>query len=56
MANEEAGAPYIRGARDRIERFIDVLGEWTSWLAIVIVVLMATAVVLRYLFSAGTVW
>lgn len=56
MAREEAGAPTARGVQFRIERFVDVLGEWTSWLAIVIVLLMATAVVLRYLFSAGTVW
>ena len=56
MAREEAGASTARGVQFRIERFIDVLGEWTSWLAIVIVVLMATAVVLRYLFSAGAVW
>lgn len=56
MAHEGAGAPTDRGVRVRIEHFVDVLGQWTSWLAIVIVGLMATAVVLRYLFSAGTVW
>lgn len=42
--------------RARIDRFTEVVGEWTSWLALVIVVLMATNVLLRYLFSAGTVW
>jgi TRAP-type mannitol/chloroaromatic compound transport system permease small subunit len=39
-----------------IERFIDLVGRATSWLALAIVVLMATNVVLRYLFSYGTVW
>lgn len=39
-----------------IERLIDWVGRATSWLALVIVVLMATNVVLRYLFSYGSVW
>ena len=42
--------------RSRIERFIDLTGRATSWLALVIVVLMAANVLLRYLFSYGTVW
>ena len=40
----------------RIERFIDWVGRAASWLALAIVVLMATNVVLRYLFSYGSVW
>ena len=39
-----------------IERFVDWVGRATSWLALAIVVLMATNVVLRYLFSYGSVW
>jgi TRAP-type mannitol/chloroaromatic compound transport system permease small subunit len=39
-----------------IERLVDLIGRATSWLAVVIVVLMATNVVLRYLFSFGSVW
>ena len=39
-----------------IERFTDLTGRATSWLALVIVVLMAINVLLRYLFSYGTVW
>jgi TRAP-type mannitol/chloroaromatic compound transport system permease small subunit len=42
--------------RAGIERFVDVVGEWTSWLALVIVALMATNVLLRYLFRTGSVW
>lgn len=42
--------------RVRIERLVDLVGEWTSWIALVIVGLMATNVLLRYLFSAGSVW
>jgi TRAP-type mannitol/chloroaromatic compound transport system permease small subunit len=32
------------------------LGQATSWIALAIVLLMASNVVLRYLFSAGSVW
>jgi TRAP-type mannitol/chloroaromatic compound transport system permease small subunit len=45
-----------RGARVRIDRLIDVVGACTSWVALVIVLLMATNVLLRYSFSVGTVW
>jgi TRAP-type mannitol/chloroaromatic compound transport system permease small subunit len=45
-----------RGPRARIERFVDWVGRCTSWLALVIVVLMSVNVVLRYLFSVGSVW
>ncbi len=45
-----------RGVRAGIERFIDLTGRATSWLALVIIVLMATNVLLRYLFSYGSVW
>lgn len=51
-----AGGVRAGGVRARIERFVDVIGAWTSWIALVIVALMATNVLLRYLFSAGTVW
>lgn len=44
------------GLRARIDRFTEVVGQCTSWLALVIIVLMATNVLLRYLFSAGSVW
>jgi len=40
----------------RIERLVDIVGRATSWLALVIVVLMAVNVVLRYAFSYGSVW
>jgi TRAP-type mannitol/chloroaromatic compound transport system permease small subunit len=39
-----------------VERLVDWVGRATSWLALAIVVLMATNVVLRYLFSYGSVW
>jgi TRAP-type mannitol/chloroaromatic compound transport system permease small subunit len=39
-----------------IERVVDLVGRAASWLALVIVVLMAVNVVLRYLFSIGSVW
>jgi TRAP-type mannitol/chloroaromatic compound transport system permease small subunit len=52
----QPGARAARGARARIDRFIDVTGACTSWVALVIVLLMATNVLLRYAFSVGTVW
>ena len=42
--------------RSRIERFTDLTGRAASWLVLVIVVLMAGNVLLRYMFSYGTVW
>ncbi len=39
-----------------IERFIALVGRAAAWLALAIVLLMATNVVLRYLFSYGSVW
>ncbi|MGQ0750784.1 MAG: TRAP transporter small permease subunit [Betaproteobacteria bacterium] len=53
---EEGQQEPQRGLRGGIERLVDVIGEWTSWVALVIVVVMATNVILRYLFSVGTVW
>ena len=50
------GARAAGGARASIERFIDLTGRATSWLALAIVVLMAVNVILRYLFSQGSVW
>ena len=52
----QPGARAARGARARIDRFIDVVGACTSWVALVIVLLMATNVLLRYSFSVGSVW
>ena len=40
----------------RIDRLVELIGVATSWLAPVIVVLMATNVLMRYLFHYGTVW
>lgn len=45
-----------RGLQARIERFVDRVGRAVSWLALVIVALMSVNVVLRYLFSIGSVW
>jgi TRAP-type mannitol/chloroaromatic compound transport system permease small subunit len=42
--------------RAGLERFIDVVGRWTSWIALAIVVLMAMNVLLRYFFRTGSVW
>lgn len=50
------GARAANGVRAGIERLVEVVGEWTSWLALVIVALMATNVLLRYLFHTGSVW
>jgi TRAP-type mannitol/chloroaromatic compound transport system permease small subunit len=54
--SQQTGARAASGVRARIERVVDVVGECTSWLALVIIALMATNVLLRYLFSTGSVW
>ena len=57
MAPDSGGAgARPRGLRTRIDRLTELVGEWTAWISLVIVVLMATNVILRYLFSAGSVW
>jgi TRAP-type mannitol/chloroaromatic compound transport system permease small subunit len=42
--------------KEGIERAVDLIGRAASWLALVIVVVMSVNVVLRYLFSYGSVW
>ena len=56
MADPQPPAVRARGLRGRIDRLTEFVGECTSWLSLVIVVLMATNVILRYLFSTGSVW
>ena len=53
---QQTCAPAARVVRAGIERLIDLTGRATSWLALAIVVLMAVNVLLRYLFSEGSVW
>jgi TRAP-type mannitol/chloroaromatic compound transport system permease small subunit len=53
---QKTGAPAARLVRAGIERLVEGVGEWISWLALVIVALMATNVLLRYLFRTGSVW
>ncbi|MDX5446406.1 MAG: TRAP transporter small permease subunit [Zoogloeaceae bacterium] len=43
-------------AADAIESFIDWTGRLTSWLILVLVVLIAVEVLLRYTISFGAVW
>jgi len=56
MTNERAGVSAASRARARIERFIEIVGACTSWVALAIVALMATNVLLRYLLRTGSVW
>jgi TRAP-type mannitol/chloroaromatic compound transport system permease small subunit len=44
------------GARAGIERVVDIVGAATAWISLAIVGLMASNVLLRYLFSEGSVW
>ncbi len=53
---QHTGAPAADGVRALIERFVDIIGAATAWISLVIVGLMATNVLLRYLFHTGTVW
>jgi TRAP-type mannitol/chloroaromatic compound transport system permease small subunit len=40
----------------RIDTFTDVVGRITAWSTFALVLVMATNVLLRYLFSTGSVW
>ena len=51
---QEQGAPARLAAR--IEALIDVVGRATLYLALAMIVLVATNVLLRYAFSFGSVW
>ena len=54
LQHPRAGA--AGAARAGIERVVDAVGAATAWISLVIVGLMAANVLLRYLFSTGTVW
>ena len=41
---------------DGIDRFIDLVGRATSWLALVLALVMGSNVLLRYGFSIGSIW
>lgn len=49
-----AGGKAVRIA-DKIEWFIDGIGRGTSWICLLVVLVVATNVVLRYLFKLGPV-
>jgi TRAP-type mannitol/chloroaromatic compound transport system permease small subunit len=49
-------ASFTDGAIARIESFIDRVGNFTAYIALAVIFLVATNVVLRYLFSFGSVW
>lgn len=46
----------LERAADAIESFIDRIGRFTSWLVLVLVMLIAIEVLLRYTISFGAVW
>ena len=45
-----------RGLADGIDRFTDLVGRATSWLALGIALVMGANVLLRYGFSIGSIW
>ncbi len=47
--------PFIKTA-DAIDRFIDWTGLFTAWLCLVLVLMIAAEVILRYTMSVGAVW
>lgn len=55
-ASTHAPMVPMRRAVDSIQSAVDLIGRCASWLSLVIVVLMATDVLLRYVFSIGSVW
>jgi TRAP-type mannitol/chloroaromatic compound transport system permease small subunit len=53
--NQQASHPLLRLAY-KMEGLIDIVGRSCSWLALVIVLLVATNVIFRYVASIGSVW
>lgn len=45
-----------QGVAEAIDTFIDRLGQVTAWTSFALVLVMATNVLLRYLFATGSVW
>jgi TRAP-type mannitol/chloroaromatic compound transport system permease small subunit len=45
-----------KGLADEIDRFTDLVGRATSWLALGLALVMSTNVLLRYGFSIGSIW
>ncbi len=45
----------VLSAVDRIDAFVGLVGRFTAWLTLALVLLVAFNVIARYLFSAGTV-
>jgi TRAP-type mannitol/chloroaromatic compound transport system permease small subunit len=50
------GAPAAGKHQRRIEALVDCVGRAASWTVLALVALMATNVLLRYLFQSGSVW
>ena len=46
----------VKGLADGIDRFTDLVGRATSWLALGIALVMGGNVLLRYGFSIGSIW
>ena len=52
MTPVDAGSGYAAA----VDRLVDRIGRAAAWLTLAVVVLMATNVLLRYVFSIGSVW
>ena len=52
---QQASHPLLRIAY-KMDGLIDIVGRFSSWLALAIVALVATNVILRYVASIGSVW
>jgi TRAP-type mannitol/chloroaromatic compound transport system permease small subunit len=51
-----AGEPAAPAVITAVERVVDLVGRTAAWLTLVITLLMAVNVLLRYAFSIGSVW
>ncbi len=44
------------GHSGRIDRFSELIGQAASWLTLLMIIVMAIVVVMRYVFDAGLIW
>ena len=48
--------PQVQGGDGFVDRMVDRIGRAAAWLTLALVLLMAGGVLLRYVFSIGSVW
>jgi len=46
----------LQGLAQQLDRFIDLVGRGVAWMTVLMVIVMASVVILRFVFDIGWVW